>query len=317
MGQGGVILGIIAVIILLWFAQGGPNTELANGGPFLTPPTTYDFSHSYGLGYPSANTLVKLPVFSYTPSTSGSSDSSNNQNSNTGTDIDGTLTQSPYNGIIKISKSTSGPRRNTAKTEYLILRNADRNAGPVNVSGWTLESEVTGKRSVIPQGTKLPLSGTISAIQNIVLEPNTEARISTGRSPIGASFQINKCTGYFEQYQDFSPSLPLSCPTPKNEFLDFFSGDISRNESCENFVDDIPRCTLVNQIPPSQAGECQTFVSQNLNYNGCVRLHQNDSDFYDNEWRVYLGRTSELWKDRRETILLLDSNGMLVDSFSY
>jgi hypothetical protein len=46
-------------------------------------------------------------------------------------------------------------------------------------------------------------------------------------------------------------------------------------------------------------------------------LHKNDEDFYDDEWRIYLGRGEELWKNRRETIILKDQAGKIIKEVSY
>ena len=54
-----------------------------------------------------------------------------------------------------------------------------------------------------------------------------------------------------------------------------------------------------------------------FNYNGCVDAHKNDADFMGNTWRVYLGRSSSMWRTKNELVKLLDKDGKTVDAFSY
>jgi hypothetical protein len=43
----------------------------------------------------------------------------------------------------------------------------------------------------------------------------------------------------------------------------------------------------------------------------------NTKDFLSNEWMVYLGRTENLWKDRREIIDIIDSKGKILQTYTY
>ena len=61
----------------------------------------------------------------------------------------------------------------------------------------------------------------------------------------------------------------------------------------------------------------QEHIAYKINYNSCVDVHKNDATFSRLEWRVFLGRDQELWKVKRETLLLIDDKGKLVDSLSY
>jgi hypothetical protein len=63
--------------------------------------------------------------------------------------------------------------------------------------------------------------------------------------------------------------------------------------------------------------ECHSFIKEKVNYNGCVASHKNDSGFFKSEWRVYLGKNDELWKNKREMIILYDQQGKVIDQLSY
>jgi len=63
--------------------------------------------------------------------------------------------------------------------------------------------------------------------------------------------------------------------------------------------------------------ECAVFIGSKINYNSCVKKHKNKKGFYTASWRLFLNRGKELWKSRRETLKLFDSNGKLVDTVTY
>ena len=91
-------------------------------------------------------------------------------------------------------------------------------------------------------------------------------------------------------------------------------------DACFEYIERLRRCEAhTRPLPISFTNDpiCQEYVSLNVNYNACVDSHKSDWNFYKNEWRVFLGRNQELWKEKRETILLLDEAGKVVDSVSY
>jgi hypothetical protein len=204
----------------------------------------------------------------------------------------------PQNEYVKISLSSNAP-------------------GPVTISGWSLVSDVSGKAATIPEGTEVPRSGIVNAIEPIVLKPGDRAIIASGRSPIGASFRENVCIAYFAQFQRFSPALPNSCPMPNNELNQHYGSNLIRDPLCIDYVDDLSRCELVLSPPPTLSGSCQNFLTTYLNYSGCLNTHEHDYNFKGTTWRIYLGRDAALWRKTNESIRLLDSSGKTVDLFSY
>jgi hypothetical protein len=313
-------VGIFVFIFLIWIVTGGPTHPLAFTGPTLAEPQ--ELGGGTYLSLPRApfsvgNSYVTLP---------GSSDGSYSYSYGSGSSVPPASslsgvsfgTPSPYRGIVTMSHYVSSPSASDPSKESVQI-SVSQNAGtPVDLSGWTLESEATGNASVIPQGTDLPRSGTITAVQDIVLQPGERALIISGRSPIGASFRENKCIGYFGQFQTFSPSLPNSCPAPTDELAAFYGDSYYvRDSSCVDYVKSLSRCQAVLSPPVTLSGSCQTFLVKYLNYNGCVDAHQNDADFSGNTWRVYLGRTNSMWRSHNEVAKLLDKQGKTVDAFSY
>lgn len=317
-GDAFFIIGIFLLIFFVWVATGGPLKPIAQGGFTITSPKPLSTGEAQGnaalLNYRAPGVFPRVN----TRTSSTRTPSVREQQAQTAAEEEAlSLERSAYRGIVSLSSSTSGAKKTNIKEEYVRISVSSRATAAVNVSGWKLVSGVTDLSATIPFGTELPLSGIITERDAIFLKPGDDAYILSGRSPIGASFRVNSCMGYFEQYQTFSPNLPGSCPLPKDELEDFSGIDLNRDESCLAFVKTIPRCSIATSIPPTVSYSCKGFVETNLHYNGCVKNHQSDKNFADEEWRIYLGRTSELWKKQKEVVRLYDNVGKLVDQISY
>ena len=225
---------------------------------------------------------------------------------------------SPFEGTVTIRKSTTGLRRTNPKEEYVELRISSRNDTRLSLAGWSIENAVTKAKYTIPDAAILPQFGSVSYEQPILAAPGDSLFIVSGRSPVGVSFRTNMCTGYFEQFQDFNPSLARSCPLPREEIPFIEGGTILTNERCLNFVRTIPRCTMVlNDIPFEIDNTCRTLVQDRLNYTGCVKRHKNTSDFFGDEWYLFLKREREFWEGTHGVVKLVDPNGKTVDYYVY
>ena len=131
----------------------------------------------------------------------------------------------------------------------------------------------------------------------------------------GRDFDFNR--PFFEQFHEFTPELNTRCPLLKNGEL---PSGLSNNDQCLDYIDRISSCETIVSIPykySSLTSSCQDYVTQNTNYKTCLEKHKDDVDFYLPEWRIYLGRSEEMWKKKRETITLYDDKNNIVDSESY
>jgi len=211
----------------------------------------------------------------------------------------------------------SGAGSSDSRNEYVEVSVSQDAGVPVDLSGWRVVSSATGSAVSIPKGTEIPISGTINADEDIVLSPGTRALLISGQSPIGASFRENKCIGYFSTFQKFYPPLPQNCPVPSDDLSSFYGTGYIGDAACIDYVNKLSRCQVALTPPASASGSCQRFIVKYLNYNGCVDAHKTDADFMGNTWRIYLGRSSSLWRTQHEIVKLLDVNGKTVDAFSY
>lgn len=210
----------------------------------------------------------------------------------------------------KLTLSAGSAFTENPNEEYVEIFASSANEKKVIITGLRLENS-RGESFAIGEGTYLPYSGQVNPEQAVALEPGGRAYIITGRSPIGSSFRLNSCTGYFAQFNSFEPRLREECGRPEDEPN---TGGLS--SSCLDFIETLPSCRQVVEVPEVD-NECRIWVSSEINYSKCVEHHKPDKDFYKNEWYVYLKRSSEIWKARRETITLRDQQGKIVDSVSY
>ena len=311
-------IGVFVFIFLIWVATGGPTHPISFAGPSLAQPAelgggTYLSLPRAGFGFGSAGT-VSLPG-----SSNGETVPGVGTQASAPLFVGGTAygPVSPYHGIVSMNHYVSGAGSSDPNNEYLELYLPSSASVPVDLSGWRLVSGASSASVTIPKGTEVPTSGTINDSQAIVLNPGDHAIFISGRSPIGASFKENKCIGYFGTFQTFSPQLPQNCPSPQSELAAFYPGDSIRDSSCVDYVKNIQRCQILLSPPVSLSSTCQSFLIKYLNYNGCMNAHRNDADFDGKTWRIYLGRTSALWRTRNEVVKLIDMNGKTVDAFSY
>ncbi len=222
------------------------------------------------------------------------------------------LIESPYKG--KISLYAYGARETDPQREYLEIRVISKTE-PILITCWTLE----GRESLdiaIGQGSYLPYSGQINPQNQIYLGDDEKTVIITGQSPIGTSFRLNSCTGYFNQFQKFYPYLPEECPEIPKE-----SVPLSYTDACFDFVGTLPRCRILSNIPYETSlkigNDCILFINEKMGYNSCVNKNKNSEDFYKKEWRIYLGRGKEMWNNQREHITLRDREGRIVSEILY
>lgn len=288
-------VGFLIFFIIAWFMSGGISRNVAS--PFITPPVPVGQASG---GHAQTN----VPKKTAPPSGSFAGDLKV---------IEEKSGASPLKGVLELSVNNYGVT-NPAE-EYLTLRLSDSAPARVLLTGMTIKSEASGRTATIGKGAYLPQQGTVNPEESVYLEPGGVAYIVTGRSPTGFSLRVNKCTGYFEQFQNFTPQLPIECPAPKTEPLP--PPPNSLPDTCLEYIDGMRRCRI-DPNPPEELGEiCRRFIRDYFTYPQCILAHKNDSDFYKNEWHLYLSHDNTLWKSTREVITLLDTTGKAVDTVTY
>ena len=311
-------IGVFVFIFLIWIATGGPLHPIAFSGPALAQPDVLG-GGSY-LSLPRAPFSVGQSDVVLPGSTGGGSLSGGAGGTYvpTPSSLSGIAfgVPSPYRSLVTMSHSVFGADADSPGNEYLQLSVAQNAGLPINITGWKLYSAASGETAFVPRGTEVPLSGVVNTMHDIVLSPGERAYLISGRSPIGTSFRENKCIGYLDTFQRYSPALPQNCPDPSAEFAAHGSSYL-RDTDCLEAVARLSRCETVLDPPEDIPNSCEDFMEKYFNYNGCVAAHKSDPDFEGDVWRIYLGAYGSLWRSRYEVIKLIDRNGKTVDAFSY
>lgn len=252
---------------------------------------------------------------------------------------------SPWEGKISLNRGNSKQER-IPDREYIEIRTGRRLEEPVNITGWYLENArgerylyVSGSatpgvtsRVYIPTASSILLPNVANTATPLLLNPGERAIVITGNPPRRipfpvTSFRVNKCSGYLEEMDrvEFSPRISRECPLardyPQVDFLE---------EKCYDFVRRMSACYTPEKVDeegePNEnyydgvrglSQQCEAFIDNYLNYNSCVALHFGDEDFYEDEWRIFLGQSRELWDEERDAIRLYDSQGRIVDEITW
>lgn len=280
------LLFVVFMLILLWFVwlfTGGPKSERAQGGPFLKPLAPLDTGETYG-----EDSFFRRAPAQEKPT-------------------------SLFAKTVTI-RSAFGAKESDPNKEFVEIEASPWNKSTLVVTGWSLKTP-TGKITKIGNASNVPKQGAINYEASIALEPGDRLVIATGRSPIGVSFRENICSGYLEQFQDFSPPILKSCPSAT---LDLSKRNLAGEASCVSFAARIDTCkTPLTGFPGDISNACLYYAQNDLTYNGCVALHQNERFFFTDIWRFYAGENKEIWSNKGGVVRLYDESGSLVDSLVY
>ncbi len=322
-----IVIGVLLAVFFYWVSNGG----LHNARILASQkgPITSSQIHFLDVGT-TPKATIKVPAAG-SGSSSGSSNGSTAGGTSTGTGSGAVITsnnpfinqrqyasikdKSPYFRQIRIQ--FSGSNSTDPLSEYITLTADPTLPGRVDVSNWSLMSTTTGRGiSSLGKAAVLPRSSVIGFTEDrFAIAAEEVAYIITGRSPIGVSFLLNKCIGYYAQFHTFNPALPTNCPRLRSITLPAESRQWG--DACLDYIDSWPSCrTPLKEFPDNVNYQCRQYIVEQANYEKCVTQNKEKPDFFLKEWRIYLNRTSTLWKDRREAIELRDGNGKLVDWIS-
>ena len=231
---------------------------------------------------------------------------------------------SPLKGKLVVA---GGQLYGAVEQEYIAIQAPSANTENILITGLSIRSAETFNSQTIDKGWSLVYPNSTGEGENVFLKPGGVAYLISGRSPMALTtgslpsrggFQLNKCTGFFEQGLNFYHGLPIECPAPVQEPLPQPPNRLS--DACYDYLASIPRCTVPSGTIPQHLmsdGSCQSHLFNKISYNQCVSYHREEPDFYKNDWRMYFGRNSKFWRDRREVVELVDAEGKIIDRRVY
>lgn len=227
--------------------------------------------------------------------------------------ISGSENEGPKNQPEIYLKSIYNARKSNVQEEYVEIMASSQNKESINASFWSLGNQ-NGTKIILGQAVKIFHSGQINYKQDIILAPGEKIIAITGQSQLGINFQVNKCSGYLGKLQTFIPKLSSDCP----EIFDKNKIPAGLDDNCLQYIErNIKNCITYYSFPSELSGACVDYLNRKANYEGCVNGHQNDPDFLNPEYRIYLNQTKEIWNDENNKIILYDQNGKTIDSKTY
>ncbi len=230
---------------------------------------------------------------------------------------------SPFYGKVQIIKDSLGAEKSAVNNEYIILQANEDNTKPINITGWYLQSMISGVRVQIPDAVTDVQMHQVNPTYEIELSPGQKAIVNSGESPLGISFKTNICSGYFNNFQRFEPEIENNCPMPTTIMSPTIENLQMYGDNCIDLASSLRRCQyltdkILKSIDVPVTDACIEKLRTDLTYSGCYAQNKNKKDFYaDSIFRIFLGEQNALWKDRYEVIRLLDKDGKTVDVFSY
>lgn len=300
-------VGIIVLLGIIFIGMYGGAMNQPGGAFHIQPIFQFASTTTQNVNSVEITSDIIYPDQVASNSSSQSSGSSNSQNT-----VD--PLRSKYADLIYISNVS---RYGDQNSEYVQLQTRGNASTTIPITGWVIKSESSGQEVTIPKATYLYFAGSVNSEENVVLSGNETAYLITGYSPNGYSFKLNKCSGYLSQFQTWNPYLPYSCPAPKNEDTSSIPKTLN-NDACFDYIDYMPSCRIQTEpLPQNWSYECTNFIYSKINYPSCINTHKNDKDFWIGDWRIYLKRNAKLWKDKRESIILIDNEGKIVSRYTY
>lgn len=303
--MGSKIIGILAFVvvlgILVFIFQSGVLGKLLSLGdlslknPFtLLPPTSFQ--------PPSLQPSPPAPAVPASQNVESEQSSAVSQNIPEGFTAD---QLSPYFGKVRIGSVSPGSQFSYGRLS--INANLGKEES-VNVTGWFLQANRGSQ--FLPRAINVYDPTGLTPESDVFLRRSETLVLYTTQSAIGKNLRLNKCIGYLENTNKFTPSLPRNCPSVGFSEISSFTG------KCQDYIRTLGSCRLPAPNPdvPETDYACRSYIDT-INYRGCYERHRGDGDFLSREWRVWTG--SRFLDERHDRVLLLDKQGLLVDIYSY
>lgn len=273
-----IVIIAITVLWLVWYATGGPESERARGGPFIEPLPPLDTGETYSAPARDSGERGSL-----------------------------------LNDMVRIVE-TGSARADNPQREYIVIQAPRTNKESVRIDNWHVRNK-EGSRFEIGGAARVLYQGSVNRESALYLEPGDRAFLVSGNSPVGASFQVNICSGYLNQHLDFAPPLSRSCPDASADAL---RSSTAYEQQCIQFISSLTQCEVyLDDTPDHLSEKCASYIRNKKTYNGCVDTHKHDSNFLKSEWRIYLGANSDIWNNGSDLVRLYNAQNQLVDSHAY
>ncbi len=223
--------------------------------------------------------------------------------------------RSPFAGFVDLQIGAA--QSDNPNDEYVVIRASQFASVPIPVSGWTIRSALSGAYATVPLAASPFYQGVVNSVDTILLSSGEAVLLSSGSSPVGVSFRETTCTGYLSQTQRFSPPLSNACARPSSLLPRSAQNEAQYGSSCFDLIERLPQCTYPTIVPSNVSAACRALLTDTLSYTGCMRSFAAGAVKNMTTWRAYQSSANELWGNARDTLVLFDSEGRIVTTFSY
>lgn len=300
-------LVILLGLVIALFAFGAFSGGFTRTGPLATPPNP---NAEFGVEYEKKSYLdIFRPSRAPSPTPRLTPPPTPPPSPTPSPDLDALLKK-------YVSVSVRNARSRNENQEYIDIiysRNAPKDApDTIVLSDWTI-GNARGESFLLGSATNLPHLSSIQNQDKLLLAKGGVIHVITGKSPMGINFRANTCASYFSQNYQFTPSISsYSCPPPSKE-----PGQDGFSDTCYLFMKQQSSCKIPKTLPLNLDNQCREYITRTISYNGCIENHRYDTDFYTNDWWVYLNRPTPLWSEIRDTITLKNNRGIVIATVSY
>ncbi len=309
-----VLFVVLILALVIYLFTGGLIKKL--GGSLNSTSTSSFFSFDSHFG----NSLGNRIIYNnnqggnqtlHAPTSTGQQYSSTSSNAY-GKNIPEGFTKedlSPSVGLVRIGSISGSWSGSYGQISLISKLTGDKK---IDITGW----QIKGRTGLfyLPKAVPFYSPSGLDAPTDIVLGKGEVVNIYSSASAIGINLRLNKCLGYIENTNHFTPALPKNCPRP----IDEVSGIYNFSSKCQDYITSMGSCSFPKMNQPwlqnSNEYGCRSFL-ESINYKGCFDKHRSDSNFLSNEWRVWAG--SRFLDPRHDRVLLFDAKGLLVDSTTY
>ncbi len=185
----------------------------------------------------------------------------------------------------------------------------------INITGWEIKTNRGGE--YIPQAVNIYDPDSAPVLSNIILSSTQNDEVYFYSNSAPQNVRLNECMGYLQstsytsQINQFNPALPDSCPPINQAAISQFTG------ACQNYINSLG-CQAVDMSSiyiPRNDYACQQYLENNFTYNSCIMNHAQDPNFLSDTWYIWMG--SSPLDPYHDNVVLLDKNGLVVDTYNY
>ena len=273
-----ILIFFIVILWLVWFSLGGPD-KYGKGAQFnwkAPEPVSSDSGGSYSF---STSQVVNEPHVS--------------QGDSLETKVSGN-SQAEITSDVATKKSSDSKNANTAPT-------AEKEQHSNNSSGISLPFTpvLKFKPDLSINGDNLSKSANSKYLTLDYSSSNVGPLDISGltvRNYLGGTFEISGAS-LLPMQGKINNELDVSIQPDSKVYLIGGESPLGVSFRVNKCMVYLAQFQVYTPPLPAECPECQFSPDHSFTYNDCILLHNDDPDFYKDDWRMYVGNAAKVWKD--------------------